>query len=64
MPSVTTPSGRKLDIEQLSAAAKAVEQVATNNSLMFKHSLGTCEEDVLALVELARMKWFEMERKR
>lgn len=62
MHSISTPSGRKINSEQFASAACAVEQIATNNSQMLRVKLSTSDDDVMALVELARQKFYELSR--
>lgn len=53
-----------MSIERLSAAAAAIETIAQNNKLMLEQHYGTSASDVMALVSLARQKWYEQNGRR
>ena len=63
MLSVKTAEGKKVSIEQLTAAEAAIRSIALNNSMLLEHSYGTTREDVESVCELAHERWFELSRK-
>ena len=64
MLSVTTASGKKLTIQQLSRAEECIRKIAANNKLLLAHHYGTSAEEVEALVELAHECWFNKSKQK
>lgn len=64
MLSVTTASGKKITIQQLSRAEECMRKIAANNKLLLAHHYGTSAEEVEALVELAHEAWFQKSKQK